>query len=245
MQPAKAEPFNVIREERVSLDPHTSLDHYRAWTFLRSGHSAFLDHYLRLRWSSLCFLRSRRSRAHKKSSRQYRAHPSQFSLHFSFSSSLPNCCQIFAVAISAIPAFTRPSKIVQKFLRTFSLSQTAVFTLSQNAVVPICISPELDARRSRQYYCGSRTACGNPSSPTSKSTWIHSLARSSLTGKPNAPSAHRCRRTPHFQCHMPRAELLAQTHLHARGRLRHGGIFRERAQLNSGGLPGVLQRGAT
>src|SRR5467141_1520690 len=52
-------------------------------------------------------------------------------------------------------------------------------------------------------------------------------------------------RAPHFQCHMPRAELLAQTHLHARGRLRHGGIFRERAQLNSGGLPGVLQRGAT
>src|SRR5882762_4657999 len=195
MQPAKAEQFNVIRKERVALDPHTSLDHYRAWTFLRSGHSAFLDHYLPLRWSSLCFLRSRRSRAHKKSSRQYRAHPSQFSLHFSFSSSLPNCCQIFAVAISAIPAFTRPSKIVQKFLRTFSLSQTAVFTLSQNAVVPICISPELDARRSRQYYCGSRTACGNPSSPTSKSTWIHSLASSSLTGKPSAPSAPRCRRT--------------------------------------------------
>src|SRR5260370_523345 len=44
-------------------------------------------------------------------------------------------------------------------------------------------------------YCGSRTACGNPSSPTSKSTWIHSLARSSLTGKPSAPSAPRCRRT--------------------------------------------------
>src|SRR6267154_373891 len=195
MQPAKAEQFNVIRKERVALDPHTSLDHHRAWTFLCSVHSAFLDHYLPLLWSSLCFLRSRRSRAHKKSSRQCRVHPSQFSLHFSFSSSLPNCCQIFAVAISAIPAFTRPSKIVQKFLRTFSLSQTAVFTLSQNAVVPICISPELDARRSRQYYCGSRTACGNPSSPTSKSTWIHSLARSSLTGKPSAPSAPRCRRT--------------------------------------------------
>src|SRR3989442_7125465 len=43
---------------------------------------------------------------------------------------------------------------------------------------------------------------------------------------------------------MPRAKLLAQTHLHARGSLRHGGIFRERAQLNSSGLPGILQRRA-
>src|SRR5713101_332125 len=151
MQTAKAEQFNVIRKERVALDPQTSLDHYRARTFLRSGHSAFLNHYLSLRWSSPCFLRSRGSRAHKKSSRQCRVHPSQFSLHFSFSSSLPNCCEIFAVAISAIPALTRYSKIVQKFLRTFSLSRTAVFTLSQNAVVPICISPEFDVRRSRQY----------------------------------------------------------------------------------------------
>src|SRR5260370_2024557 len=137
MQPAKAEPFNVIREERVSLDPHTSLDHYRAWTFLRSGHSAFLDHYLPLRWSSPCFLRSRRSRAHKKSSRQCRVHPSQFSLHFSFSSSLPNCCQIFAVAISAIPAFTPPSSIVRQFLRTLSLSRPAAFLLSQTPGDPI------------------------------------------------------------------------------------------------------------
>src|SRR5258708_1697516 len=53
------------------------------------------------------------------------------------------------------------------------------------------------------------------------------------------PRSNYCR-APHFQCHMPSAELLAQTHLHARGGLRHGGIFRERAQLNSGSLPGVL-----
>src|SRR6267378_4172712 len=123
MQPAKAEQLNVIRKERVALDPHTSL-----------------DHYLALRWSLLCFLRSCRSCARQKSNGQNRVHPSQFSFHFSFSSSLPKSLL-------------------------------------------------------RNIYCGSRTACGNPSSPTSKSTWIHSLARSSLTGKPSAPSAPRCRRT--------------------------------------------------
>src|SRR6266446_1163062 len=140
MQPAKAEQFNVIRKERVALDPHTSLDHYRAWTFLCSRHAAFLDHYLSVRWSLLCFLCSCRSCARQKSNGQNRVHPSQFSFHFSFSSSLPKSLL-------------------------------------------------------RNIYCGSRTACGNPSSPTSKSTWIHSLARSSLTGKPSAPSAPRCRRT--------------------------------------------------
>src|SRR6267154_2733248 len=348
MQPAKAEQFNVIRKERVALDPHTSLDHHRAWTFLCSGHSTFLDHYLPLRWSSLCFLRSCRSRAHKKSSRQCRVHPSQFSLHFSFSSSLPNCCEIFSVAISAIPAFTRPSKILPKFLRTFSLSRTAVFTLSQNAVVPICISPEFDVRRSRQYllqqphclrqsiiadqqinldpFVGSLFVDGQAERAQRTTLQTHAENRSVIgirddgsrqereaaqfifsykclgSGSPcRAPLlyrastlhrrnrvGHRIRgvsrgiryarrrfqfvrhfvrtalapvypahradqhgrsgqrpcsnycRAPHFQCHMPRAELLAQTHLHARGRLRHGGIFRERAQLNSGRLPGVL-----
>src|SRR5260370_764205 len=151
MQPAKAEQFNVIRKESVAFAHHASLDHSRAWTFLRSGHPAFLHHYLSLRWRFPCFLCLRRSRAHKKTNRQDRVHPSQFSFHFSFSSSLPNCCEIFAAAISAIPAFIGLSKIVQKFLRTFSLSRTAVFTLSQNAVVPICRSPEFDVRRSRQY----------------------------------------------------------------------------------------------
>src|SRR5438552_6194415 len=40
-----------------------------------------------------------------------------------------------------------------------------------------------------------RTACGSPSFPTSKSTWIHSPARSWFTGKPKAPNAPRCMRT--------------------------------------------------
>src|SRR5260370_27768581 len=40
------------------------------------------------------------------------------------------------------------------------------------------------------------------------------------------------------------AELLAQTHFHASRSLRHGGIFRERAELNPSRLPGILQRGA-
>src|SRR5258708_19840657 len=140
MQPAKAEQFNVIRKEGVAFAHHASLDHYRAWTFLCSGHPAFLDHYLSLRWSFPCFLCLRRSRAHKKTNRQDRVHPSQFSFHFSFSSSLPKSLL-------------------------------------------------------RNIYRGSRTPRGNPSSPPSKSTYIHSVARSSLTGKPSAPSAPRCRRT--------------------------------------------------
>src|ERR1700740_555359 len=39
-------------------------------------------------------------------------------------------------------------------------------------------------------------------------------------------------------------ELLAQTHLHARGRLRRSGVLRESAELNPGRLPGILQRRA-
>src|SRR5260370_27564929 len=72
--------------------------------------------------------------------RQYRVHPSNFSFHFSFSSSLPNCCELFAVAISAIPAFIRLSKIVQRFHLRFSLSRTTVFILSHNAAALISIS---------------------------------------------------------------------------------------------------------
>src|SRR6267154_6240356 len=43
---------------------------------------------------------------------------------------------------------------------------------------------------------------------------------------------------------MLRAEFLAQTHLHTRGGLRHRGVFRERAKLDSCRFPGILQRGA-
>src|SRR2546425_1071661 len=53
---------------------------------------------------------------------------------------------------------------------------------SQNFFVPL-------------YCCGSLTACGNPSFPTRRSTWIHSPARSSFTGRPSAPSELRCMRT--------------------------------------------------
>src|SRR6267142_1326803 len=58
-----------------------------------------------------------------------------------------------------------------------------------------CGSPERGAPCPRNHYCGSLTAWGNPSFPTSKSTWIHSPARSSFTGRPSAPSAPRCIRT--------------------------------------------------
>src|SRR4029077_20333145 len=58
-------------------------------------------------------------------------------IHFSFSSSLPNCCELFAAAISAIPAINGLSRIVQKVHRTSP--RTAVFTLSQSAIVPIIL----------------------------------------------------------------------------------------------------------
>src|SRR5258707_198637 len=58
-----------------------------------------------------------------------------------------------------------------------------------------CTPPEFDTRRPRHHYRGNLTASGNPSFPTRRSTWIHSPARSSFTGKPNAPSAPRCMRT--------------------------------------------------
>src|SRR5216684_5866024 len=58
-----------------------------------------------------------------------------------------------------------------------------------------CTPPELDDHRPCNHYRGSLTASGNPSFPTRRSTWIQSLARSSLTGNPNAPSAPRCMRT--------------------------------------------------
>src|SRR6266566_1634412 len=119
-------------------------------------------------------------------------------IHYFVSSSLPNCCELFAMAIAASPFFSCAIHVITSPSRFFRSVSAARFTFFQKAAAPICVLlPE--ARRKRlaptDIYCGSRTACGNPSSPTSKSTWIHSLARSSLTGKPSAPSAPRCMRT--------------------------------------------------
>src|ERR1700687_276680 len=58
-----------------------------------------------------------------------------------------------------------------------------------------CTPPEFDTRRPCHHYRGNLTASGNPSFPTRRSTWIHSPARSSFTGKPNAPRAPRWMRT--------------------------------------------------
>src|SRR5712664_485695 len=56
-------------------------------------------------------------------------------------------------------------------------------------------SSDSGTRRPCHHYRGNLTASGNPSFPTRRSTWIHSPARSSFTGKPSAPSAPRCMRT--------------------------------------------------
>src|SRR5882762_797196 len=182
MQPAtEAEQLNSIRKESVAPGHHSPLDALRAWS-----------------WSRLCFLRSRRSRTYKKSDAQYRVQPSHFMLHFSFSSSLPNCCELFAAAIAASPFFNCAIHASIGPPCSFRSSPCAGFNFSPKAAAPMCVS---SLRRSKcasptvNIYCASRTASGNPSPPTSRSTWIHSLARSSFTGSPSAPSAPRCMRT--------------------------------------------------
>src|SRR5437016_7616810 len=117
------------------------------------------------------------------------------SIHHFVSSSLPNCCELFAMAIAANPFFNCAIHVVTSFSRSVS---AACLILFQKADATICVLlPEAPRKRPhpKNIYRGSRTACGNPSSPTSNSTWIHSLARSSLTGRPSAPSAPRCIRT--------------------------------------------------
>src|SRR5438876_5574273 len=120
------------------------------------------------------------------------------SIHYFVSSSLPNCCELFAMAIAANPFFNCATHAVTSFSRSFWSVSAACLILFQKTDATICVLPS-EAPRKRPHpkniYRGSRTACGNPSSPTSKSTWIHSLARSSLTGRPSAPSAPRCMRT--------------------------------------------------
>src|SRR5467141_151568 len=292
-------------------------------------------------------LRSCQSSAQHENSAESHTH-TYSAIHFSFSSSLPNCCELFAAAISAIPAINGLSRIVQKFQRTFSSPRTAVFTLSQSATVPIILYPSRMRHSSsvpsllrqphrlrqpvvshekihldpfagtlfihRQTKCTQRAALhahpqdlgiagirrqssreqreiahfvvrhqrsrfrgirilncrrtlhrrltvglGVSVDGFRRGQWRFQMVRRFFRpALPPVSPAHRagqhgrsgqCPRgsyggAPRFQRDMLRAELLAQTHFHARGRLHHGGIFSQRAQLNTSRLPGILQRGA-
>src|SRR5580704_9057141 len=115
-------------------------------------------------------------------------------------------------------AYTGPTLPIHRLFSSSLLSlASSVGTEKPSAILNLCASPlfhafaadllirwPLTANLSsahhneaapRIVHSGRRTACGWPSWPTNKSTWIHSLARSSFTGSPSAPSAPRCRRT--------------------------------------------------
>src|ERR1700687_666844 len=115
--------------------------------------------------------------------------------------------------------FIFPSPLLSRTAANFLLRRFQRFPLSTGSAVPskksighhraplfslfpraplspsFCTPPEFDTRRPCHHYRGNLTASGNPSFPTRRSTWIHSPARSSFTGKPNAPRAPRWMRT--------------------------------------------------
>src|SRR6202158_914548 len=322
------------------LDPFA--DHAGFW-------SEALRHRHGRRGERRRMLRSCQSGAQHENSAENHSH-TYSAIHFSFSSSLPNCCELFAAAISAIPAINGLSRIVQKVHRTFSPPRTAVFTLSQSAIVPIILyasrirhsssAPSLSRQPHRlrqpvishekihldpfagtlfihrQTKCTQRAALhAHPQDlgiagirrqssrqqreiahfvvrhqrsrfrgiriPNCRRTlhrrlmagpgvrvdgrsfrrgqWRFQMVRRFFRpavppvspahcGGQHGRSGQRPRGSygdaPRFQRDMLRAELLAQTHFHARGRLCHDGIFRKRAQLNPSRPPGILQRGA-
>src|SRR5712664_2796650 len=305
-----------------------------------------LQHRHRPRWGWRRILRPCQSGTQRENSAENHTH-AYSAIHYSFSSSLPNCCELFAAAISAIPAINGLSRIVQPFHRTFASPRTAVFTLSQNAVAPVILyasrtrRPSSMQSLSRQPHrlrqpiishekihldpiAGAFFTHGQTKRTQRAALHAHAqyLGVTGIRGEGSGQkreAAHfvvrhqrfrfrsirlpNCRRTlrrplvvchgvrvvcrglrralwrcqmvrrflflpvspahrayqhgrsgqrprsydggaPHFQCDMLRAELLAQTHFHASRSLRHGGIFRERAEINPSRLPGILQRGA-
>src|SRR5438876_4917066 len=180
MQSFKSQQFNAVA-------------HLHEYAGLSSAH-----HQTRLRGRRWALLRPQRtSGSCQRSSEKQVCEYS--SIHYFVSSSLPNCCELFAMAIAVSPFFNCAIHAVTTLSRSFRSVSAACFTLFQKAAASILRVPLRGAMQAphtrRNIYCGSRTACGNPSSPTSKSTRIHSLARSSLTVNPSAPSAPRCMRT--------------------------------------------------
>src|SRR5438093_4938772 len=277
------------------------------------------------------------------------------SIHYFVSSSLPNCCELFAMAIAANPFFNCATHTVTSFPRSFRSVSAARLTLFQKADATICVllpeaplkrpAPHEDSLRqphrlrqsiipneqihldpfigslfidwqaqrtqraalhahaqnggvigiqgkgsgqkrkagqfivSHKYLgtVGSRRILRRHSIRKLRSVFmIRSgtgivLRRNSCRRgiqmlrshflpavEPIAPaydsgedsrSGQRPRRhhgvAPNLECYVLRAKLLAQTHLHARRRLSHRRIFRERPQINSRRLPRLLQCGAS
>src|SRR5207245_10502553 len=102
------------------------------------------------------------------------------SIHYFVSSSLPNCCELFAMAIAANPFFNCAIHAVTSFSRSFWSVSAACLILFHKADAPICVLPSeapLKRPHPKNIYRGSRTACATPSSQTSKTTSLHSLAR--------------------------------------------------------------------
>src|SRR6266850_2841308 len=118
----EAQQFNPLAHRRTHELPagHSSVEHH-----VRTGRRRGL---LRAHESGSNYHRYTKDQAHTKSA-----------VHHSFSSSLPNCCELFAAAIPAIPFFNRRSKIAKPCHRICSPTCTAAFTFSKNAVVSIIL----------------------------------------------------------------------------------------------------------
>src|SRR5229473_652399 len=109
------------------------LAHRRSHEVVAGSYS--MEHYVPARmWRRL--LCTRHSSAQKQCRTQNRAH-AYSAIHYSLSSSLPNCCELFAAAIPAIPFFNRRSTITKACSGISSPKWTAAFTFSQSAIASV------------------------------------------------------------------------------------------------------------
>src|SRR5882672_7504880 len=131
----EAQQFNPLAHRRTHELPagHSSVEHH-----VRTGRRRGL---LRAHESGSNYHRYTKDQAHTRSA-----------IHHSFSSSLPNCCELFAAAIPAIPFFNRRSRITKACSCISSPRWTAAFTFSQSAIASVI---PWTSRRSRPVFARS------------------------------------------------------------------------------------------
>src|SRR5260370_5882891 len=93
------------------------------------------------------FLRFRQSRAQYENPTEH-CTDTYSAIHYSFSSSLPNCCEIFAIAIAASPSFNSAIHAPASPTCSFASPLPAGFHLSQKDAAPIRVFlPEASRER--------------------------------------------------------------------------------------------------
>src|SRR5436190_4883203 len=98
------------------------------------------DHCFRRKWPPRCFLSPQpRSGSCQRSSEKQVCEYS--AIHYFVSSSLPNCCELFAMAIAVSPFFNCAIHAVTTLSRSFRSVSAECFTLFQTAAHSICVSP--------------------------------------------------------------------------------------------------------